>query len=51
MVWMAPAPGVAMRHDGVSLSQPEEPSMNEVSTVGVDLAKTVIRIHGVDSDG
>lgn len=25
--------------------------MNEVSTVGVDLAKNVIQIHGVDSDG
>ncbi len=25
--------------------------MFEVSTVGVDLAKNVIQIHGVDSDG
>ncbi len=25
--------------------------MNEVSTVGIDLAKNVIQIHGVDSDG
>jgi hypothetical protein len=51
MVWMAPAPGVAMRHDGMSFSQLEEPSIFEVSTVGVDLAKNVIQIHGVDSDG
>ena len=25
--------------------------MNEVSTVGIDLAKNVIQIHGVDNDG
>lgn len=51
MVWMAPAPGVTLRHDGVSLSQLEEPSMFEVSTVGVDLAKNVIQVHCVDADG
>lgn len=33
------------------MSQFEEPSMNEVSTVGIDLAKNVIQIHGVDTDG
>jgi hypothetical protein len=45
MVWMAPAPtGVAMRHNGMSLSQQEEPSMFEVGTVGVDLAKNVIQV-------
>ena len=40
-----------MCHAGVLLSQLEEPLMFEVSTVGVDLAKNVIQIHGVDSDG
>jgi transposase len=51
MVWMAPVSGVAMRHDGVSLSQLEEPSMFEVSTFGVDLAKNVIQVHGIDAEG
>ncbi len=40
-----------LRHAGVSLSQLEEASMFEVSTVGVDLAKNVIQVHGVDAVG
>jgi len=49
---MAPAPiGVSMRDNGMSLLQQEEPCMFEFSTVGVDLAKNVIQVHGVDADG
>ncbi len=29
----------------------EEPSMNEVSTIGVDLAKNVFQVHGVSDAG
>jgi hypothetical protein len=28
-----------------------EPSMNEITTVGVDLAKNVFQVHGVDAEG
>jgi transposase len=28
-----------------------EPSMNEASTIGVDIAKTVLQVHGVDPSG
>jgi transposase len=52
MVWMAPAPGVALRHSwDVIVPSKEEPCMTEFSTVGVDLAKTVIQVHGVDEGG
>jgi transposase len=29
----------------------EEPSMQQISTIGVDLAKNVFQVHGVDSVG
>src|SRR3954451_19577807 len=28
-----------------------EPSMGEVSTIGLDIAKSVFQVHGVDTDG
>ena len=28
-----------------------EPSMNEITTVGLDLAKNVFQVHGVDAEG
>jgi transposase len=28
-----------------------EPSMGEVSTIGLDIAKSVFQVHGVDADG
>src|SRR5258708_32100752 len=36
---------------GVGNQLRREPSMNEVSTVGVDIAKRVFQVHGVDSAG
>ena len=52
MGWMAP-----LRHLGarmlVGRKPPanREPSMGEITTIGVDLAKHVFQVHGVDADG
>jgi transposase len=29
----------------------EEPSMGQVTTIGLDLAKNVLQVHGVDAEG
>jgi transposase len=34
-----------------SKTSEREPSMGEITTIGVDLAKHVFQVHGVDSDG
>ena len=47
MGWMAP-----LRHLGAKVlvgenqSADKEPSMNEITTVGLDLAKNVFQVHG-----
>src|SRR6267154_2188404 len=52
MGWMAP-----LRHLGakvlVDRKPPanREPSMNEITTVGLDLAKHVFQVHAVDAEG
>jgi hypothetical protein len=52
MGWMAP-----LRHLRAKLlsdresAANEEPSMGEVTTIGLDLAKHVFQVHGVDADG
>src|SRR6187399_1211765 len=52
MGWMAP-----LRHLGAKMpvgQEPpanREPSMNEITTVGLDLAKNVFQVHGVDAEG
>src|SRR6478735_12283693 len=52
MGWMAP-----LRHLGAKVLVSEkppadsEPSMNEVTTIGLDLAKHVFQVHGVDAEG
>jgi len=52
MEWMAPASGIAMCHIGCSEhSQQREPSMVNVTTIGIDLAKSVFQLHGVDAEG
>jgi hypothetical protein len=49
---MAPASGIAMCHIGCSEhSQQREPSMVNVTTIGIDLAKSVFQLHGVDAEG
>jgi hypothetical protein len=49
MGWMAP-----VRHLGAGMVVAEthhrgEPSMNEIKTIGLDLAKHVFQAHGVDA--
>ena len=51
MGWMAP-----LRHRGAKLvfsnnHQEKEPSMSEITTIGLDLAKHVFQVHGVDAHG
>ena len=52
MGWMAP-----LRHLGAKVlvgenqSANKEPSMSEITTVGLDLAKHVFQVHGVDAEG
>src|SRR3954462_9711726 len=36
---------------GENQSADKEPSMNEITTVGLDLAKNVFQVHGVDAEG
>lgn len=52
MGWMAPAPGIAMRHVGCcEHHQQREPSIGNITTLGIDLAKSVFQLHGVDAEG
>ena len=51
MGWMAP-----LRHRGAKLvfsnnHQEKEPSMSEITTIGLDLAKHVFQVHGIDAQG
>ena len=53
MVWMAPAPGIAMCRSVVSIKDHEqkEPSAMNVSIIGLDLAKNVFQVHAIDDGG
>ena len=51
MGWMAP-----LRHQCAKLvfsenHQEREPSMSEITTIGLDLAKHVFQVHGIDAEG
>jgi hypothetical protein len=52
MGWMAP-----LRHLGAKLLADanqranREPSMSEITTIGLDLGKHVFQVHGVDAEG
>src|SRR5512141_3350082 len=51
MGWMAP-----LRHQCAKLvfsenHQEWEPSMSEITTIGLDLAKHVFQVHGIDAQG
>ena len=49
---MAPASGIEMCHVGCCEdSQQEEPSIYNITTLGIDLAKSVFQLHGVDAEG
>jgi transposase len=53
MLWTAPATGIEVPKLRLLLRnrQKGEPSMNEVTTIGLDLAKNVFQVHGVDASG
>ena len=51
MGWMAP-----LQHRRAKLvfsenHQEREPSMSEITTIGLDLAKHVFQVHGIDAQG
>src|SRR5262245_664263 len=51
MGWMAP-----LRHRRATLvfyriTRKREPSMSEITTIGLDLAKHVFQVHGIDGEG
>ncbi len=50
---MAPAPGIAMCQSVVPIKDHEqnEPSAMNVTTIGLDLAKNVFQVHGIDDAG
>ena len=52
MLWTARTSGIVMRHVGIDMNQPwREPSAMNVATIGIDLAKSVFQLHGVDAKG
>jgi len=51
MGWMAPSRHQSAKLVVVEEHQEREPSMNEITTIGLDLAKNVFQIHGVDGLG
>lgn len=53
MGWMAPAHGIKVpKCEGYqAFTSIWEPPVMEISTIGLDLAKNVFQVHGVDADG
>src|SRR5262249_47779473 len=51
MGWMAPLRHLSAKLLSVRISSEWELSMGEVTTIGLDLAKHVFQVHGVDADG
>src|SRR5262252_941061 len=51
MGWMAPERYLSAKMVIGETHHQREPSMNEVTTIGLDLAKHVFQIHGVDASG
>jgi hypothetical protein len=50
MGWMAPLRHLSATLLSDRISSEWEPSMGEVTTIGLDLAKHVFQVHGVDAD-
>ena len=48
---MAPSRHLSAKMVVVEDHQEREPSMNEITTIGLDLAKNVFQVHGVDATG
>ena len=51
MGWMAPLRHRSAKMAVVEDHQEREPSMTEIATIGLDLAKNVIQVHGADETG
>ena len=51
MGWMAPLRHLSAKLLSDRISSEWEPSMGEVTTIGLDLAKQVFQVHGVDAKG
>src|SRR5215467_343069 len=51
MGWMAPLRHLSAKLLSDRISSEWAPSMGEVTTIGLDLAKHVFQVHGVDADG
>jgi transposase-like protein len=52
MEWMAPSSGIAICQIGCCEQGPQRVlSTEEIPTIGVDLAKSVFQLHGVDAKG
>jgi hypothetical protein len=51
MGWMAPLRHLSAKLLSDRSSSEWEPSMGEVTTIGLDLAKHVFQVHGVDAEG
>src|SRR5262245_33340643 len=51
MGWMAPLRHLSAKLLSDRISSEWEPSMGEVTTIGLDLAKHVFQVHGVDAGG
>jgi transposase len=49
--WMAPLRHLSAKLLSDRISSEWEPSMGEVTTIGLDLAKHVFQVHGVDAEG
>ena len=49
MGWMAPLRHLSAKLLCDRISSEWEPSMGEVTTIGLDLAKQVFQVHGVDA--
>jgi transposase len=51
MGWMAPLRHLSAKMLGIESPADGEPSMSEITTIGLDLAKHVFQVHGVDANG
>src|SRR5262249_23908355 len=51
MGWMAPSRHLRAKLVFCRITRNREPSMSEVTTIGLDLAKHVFQVHGIDAQG
>jgi hypothetical protein len=51
MGWMAPLRHLSAKLLSDRISSEWEPSMGEITTIGLDLAKHVFQVHGIDAEG